>query len=209
MNEKINPMPTTDPDVQTQHAGPSPALVVFLVIPLVGLLVALVMIAMEGGGQANNATGGLPQNTNTLINYPAPNFEVRNMQGETIALADYAGRALVLNFWQTTCAPCVRELPALADFAAAEGETGAAVLAINFDETSQMISDFFAENGISGVPVALDPNSDVRRTYNVQGIPVTYIIAPDGTVRFRHLGEVTYEELEQYVDLTLNTDPSA
>ena len=194
----------------TQASSPSPVLVVFLVIPLVGILVALLMIALQDSPQTQ--TNELPPQSGSaaLVNNPAPDFSVATMDGETIQLADYAGQTLMLNFWQTTCAPCVRELPALADFAAqqAQREDGAAVLAINFEETTQMIRDFFDENGISGVPIALDPDSTVRRTYGVQGIPVTYIINADGEIRFRHLGEVTLEELVEYAELVRSTDPS-
>ncbi len=214
MSEQHTPTSETEAQPETHHpdaqSSPSPVLVVFLVIPLVGILVALVMIALEGNPQGRDDALA-PQNNGVLVNNPAPDFQVQNMDGERLQLADYSGRTLVLNFWQTTCVPCVRELPALADFAAeqAEREGGAAVLAINFEETTQMISDFFAENGIGGVPIALDPDSTVRRTYGVQGIPTTFIIAPDGTIRFRHLGEVTFEELADYVDLVATTDPSA
>lgn len=184
---------------------PSPVLVIFLIVPLLGILVALLMIAAEQPAPAINEASA--PSSQSLVSRPAPYFELATLEGETISLDDYAGRTLFLNFWQTTCAPCVRELPAFAEFAESQGEDGAAVLAVNFDETSAMVFSFFEENGITGVPVAMDADSSVRRTYGVVQIPVTYVIAPDGTVRFLQIGELTIDDMEEYAELVETTDP--
>lgn len=194
----IPPAETAEPTPTPEPTGkPSPVLVIFLIVPLLGILVALLMIAAEPPA----ATDSGERATASLVGKPAPFFEVASLTGEPISLDDYEGRTLFLNFWQTTCAPCVRELPAFVEFAENQGEDGAAVLNVNFDETSAQIVRYFEEQGIEGVPVALDPDSDVRRTYGVVQIPVTYIIAPDGTVRFMQLGEMTVEDMEEYAEL--------
>lgn len=181
---------------------PSPALIVFLIIPLVGILVALLMIASEGSGAS-------VRTTSSLVNRPAPDFEVMTPAGETVRLSDYAGKTIFINFWQTTCPPCVRELPALADFAEEQSENDVVVLAINIEETTRQIEDFFTRNGIQGVPTYLDQDGAVRDTYGIQVLPTTYVIAPNGQIRFMHLGELTLADLEEYVELVLTTDPSA
>jgi peroxiredoxin len=179
----------------------SPTLLLFLIVPLVGIMIALVMIV---GETATHNRAQLPDNLNpqsaSLINFTAPNFELFDMNGKLVKLEDYQGRILLLNFWQTTCAPCIKELPDFADFAADQGATGAAVLAVNFDETPQMVSDFFAEHEIGGIPVVLDQNSAVRNSYGVMGIPVTYFIDADGIVRDMHLGALSYALMEKYVE---------
>ncbi len=178
----------------------SPTLLLFLIVPLVGIVVAFVMIL---GDTAASNRAQLPDNLNpqsaSLINFAAPNFELFDINGRVVTLDDYRGRVLLLNFWQTTCAPCIKELPDFADFAADQGATGAAVLAVNFDETTQMVSDFFVEHEISGIHVAFDPNSAVRNSYGVMGIPVTFIIDGEGVVRDMHLGALSYSLMEQYV----------
>lgn len=178
---------------------PAPALIVFLVVPLIGILIAFLMIAADAANRpAEQAPSVGPE---SLVRKQAPAFELATLEGEPVTLADYAGQTLFLNFWQTTCPPCVRELPAFADFAADQGPDGAAVLAVNFDETSGMIRDFFDANEISGVPVALDPDSRVRRSYAVLQIPVTFVIGPDSVIYFMHMGEMTLDEMEEYAEL--------
>lgn len=204
INTPVNDAPT--PPQPAPENRPSMGLVVFLVVPLVGILVALVMIATSGQNNAaqnrlNNAPEVVQRNAAALINFTAPDFALTDLDGNPVSMADYAGKTLFLNFWQTTCAPCVRELPAFADFAAASDGDAVAVLAVNFDETSQDVRNFFSEYDISGVPVALDPDSSVRRTYGVVQIPVTFIITPDGVVRQMHLGEMTFDDMEQYLVL--------
>lgn len=191
--------------LETDGGNPSSVLVVLLVLPLMGILMALLMVATN-----LDALRGSEQPTrsgNTLINYPAPDFSVQNLDGRTVQLSDYAGKTLFVNFWQTTCAPCIEELPEFADFQDEYGDE-AAVLAINFDETSAQIRTFLAENDIVGVPIALDPQSDVRSNYGVVQIPTTFVISPEGTVRFLRVGAMTLDDMEDYLDLVQTTDPS-
>lgn len=201
--EVVSPAPTSDePNLKTKTGKPAPVLLVFLMIPLLGILIALLMIALEPPTQPETTTADLQARSMSLIDFAAPHFELSNLDGERVTLADYEGQPLFLNFWQTTCAPCVRELPAFAEFDAEQDQ--AAVLAINFDETSQDIRNFFEENGIEGVPVALDPDSGVRRSYGVEFIPTTFVIDSDGVVRFIKLGELTFDDMGDYLDILNN-----
>lgn len=189
----------TDEKTKTGISPVSPTLLLFLIVPIVGITVALVMILSEtDAGKAVMLPDNLEPQAASLISFAAPLFELYDMNGRVVKLEDYRGRVLLLNFWQTTCAPCIKELPDFADFAADQGEMGAAVLAVNFDETSQMVNDFFSKNNIEGVPVVLDPDSSVRNSYGVIGIPVTFIIDAEGIVRDMHLGALTYDLMEQY-----------
>lgn len=198
------------PDAQFSHSDRPPlGLIVFLVVPLLGILAALIMILAEGGPVSQDTLPvNLEAESASLINYPAPAFELQDMAGQPINFSDYQDQILFLNFWQTTCAPCVRELPAFAEFAADQAGQGVAVLAVNFDETTTQVQRFFDENDIRGVPLALDPASQVRRTYGVQMLPTTFVIDRDGRVRFMHLGELTYDEMLEYAELARTTDPS-
>ena len=194
------------PAVPAEHeAGqrPSPVLFVFLVIPLLGILTALIMIVASPRQNADQQSAPV-----SLVNRLAPNFELTLLDGTPVALADYRGRTLFINFWQTTCAPCVEELPAFAEFSASAGDD-VSVLTVNFEETSEQVDTFLQQLGLGDdLIVALDPVSDVRRTYSVVKIPTTYIIAPDGSVRFIRYGAMDYDEMLQYAELVRTTDPS-
>lgn len=197
------PIQLLDSEEKTaRKAAPSPALFIFLIIPLLGIFVALLMVALEPQSEPTvRNPEDLQARAMSLIDFPAPQFEVTDMDGNIVSLEDYEGRTVFINFWQTTCAPCVRELPAFADFADTQGEEGAAILAINFDETTGDISAFFEANDIPDVPVALDPDSAVRRTYGVEMIPTTFVVDGDGVVRFMKLGEMSFEEMEEYITI--------
>jgi peroxiredoxin len=201
--------PATNPPekhLETEGGRPSPVLIVLLVMPLTGILVALLMIATNMDAIQPNTSSGV-RTGNSLIGNPAPDFQLRNLDGQPVSLSDYEGRTLFLNFWQTTCIPCIDELPEFADFQADYSDT-AAVLAVNFDETTGQVTEFLAEYGISGVPIAMDPNSDARSTYAVAQIPVTFIINPDGIVRFMRVGAMTLGDMEDYLELVQTTSAS-
>ena len=129
MSDTQQPVTPPEKRLETDGGRPSPVLIVLLVIPLTGILIALLMIATNMDA-FQTTTSDAPRTSNTLINYPAPAFELRNLDGQPVSLSDYEGKTLFLNFWQTTCAPCIEELPDFADFQAEYGDT-AAVLAVN------------------------------------------------------------------------------
>ncbi|QPC82643.1 TlpA family protein disulfide reductase [Phototrophicus methaneseepsis] len=189
-------------DNGTDNGKPAPALIIFAVIPLVGILIALLMIATQDQSQGITADVlSSERSGNTLVNQQAPYFELFDMDGNPITLDDYAGKTLFLNFWQTTCPPCVRELPAFTHFVEDTVGQDVAVLAVNFDETSEQVREFLAQYDIVGLPVGMDPTSDVRRTYGVHDIPTTFVIDGEGKVRFWKLGEMDIFEMEEYAQL--------
>lgn len=181
---------------------PSPILIIMLILPVLGLLAALAtaVSTAPGGINAPEATPApVTLAAPSLINRPAPNFELNALNGETISLADYRGKVVFLNFWATWCEPCKRELPAFRSFVGQQGSSGAAVIAINIGETDYQVEAYFEANNISGLTVALDSLSAVQRTYNAVRLPSTFVIDQNGVIRFMHLGEITFLELNSYV----------
>lgn len=197
--------PETLPPPNIREGRASPLLLGFLILPLLGILVALVMIASEErpSSQRFDTVGDatppeLERVQTNLVDFEAPAFTLPDMNGEPISLDDYRGQPLFLNFWQTTCAPCVRELPAFAEFE--QSQNDASVLAINFGEQVGIIRTFFQINGIEGVPVVLDADSKVRRDYGVELIPMTFVLDAEGFVRFVKLGEMSLDDMYRYLD---------
>jgi thiol-disulfide isomerase/thioredoxin len=105
-----------------------------------------------------------------------------------------------VNFWATWCEPCRRELPALQAFSQREQTSNAPlILAVNIGETPEQIAPFFDELGISDLTVLLDTNWGVSDLYQTEVYPSTFVINPAGTVVDFHLGEITLDDLEDYV----------
>jgi peroxiredoxin len=189
---------------------PSPLLLLFLVFPLIGLVVAL-GITLNARGAATSVPTSAPPTplAVTLPPIPTPpqvvgapvlDFELPALDGSgPVRLTDYAGRVVFLNFWATWCVPCKRELPAFEQFTAEQGENGAVVVAVNTGEDEATVRAFLEEQGISGLNVLLDPEATVAKQYGVFQIPVTFVIDPEGNVRYPHYGEMTAGDLAGYL----------
>ena len=101
--------------------------------------------------------------------------------GSPRTLADYPGKAVVLNLWATWCIPCVREMPALDDLAHLVWRDDIAVLPVSSDRGgAAVVQRFFAEHGIRNLPVLLDPMSALAHDLDVRGIPTTLLIDRNG-----------------------------
>lgn len=194
MTETLPPSPASQ--------RPSAVLVMFLILPILGIIAALIMV-VQNERQQNPDVVDLPaeleRRAAALINYAAPSFNVTDLEGNPVSLDDYQGRIVFLNFWSTDCPPCVRELPAFAQFASEQGETGAAVLTVNMGETPDMVRDFFAKTDVQGLRVAMDTDLSIGTQYGIIARPVTYIIDGEGIVRSMKAGEITIEEMDDYV----------
>lgn len=128
---------------------------------------------------------------------PASNFELQNMDEETIKLSDYRGKVVLLNFWATWCPPCVREMPSMERLQQLVGEDGFKVVAVNQMEEPD---DVFAFTG----QIELDPTFDilfdmaskVSQAYAVRGLPTTYLIDKKGNIRYRAVGGREFDHAE-------------
>lgn len=107
--------------------------------------------------------------------------------GNEKPLADLRGQGLIVNFWATWCAPCVKEMPALDRLAAAAGQRGLRVLALSADrEGASVVGEFYDVNKIGHLPVAIDKMSRVARAIGVDGLPTTVLYDSEG----REIGRV-------------------
>lgn len=121
----------------------------------------------------------------------APRFTAPLLGGAQFDSADYAGRPLVVNFWATTCEPCIREMPLLEAAADRYEDDGLVVVGVNYLEGSDRIESFFAQlNFDVDYPTVLDLDGDIGRHYGVALLPTTFFIDGDGIVLYRRLGEV-------------------
>lgn len=191
--------PETEPAPRTTNA------LIILIFPLLGLFAALAIILSSGDSPRVDAEGTplpvrLPSVQRSLLGQPAPDFALRTLAQTEARLSDYAGRVVFLNFWATWCVPCRREMPAFAEFMADNpGSRDPVVLAVNLGETYDQVNEWLTEQHITGIPVLFDVEYDVADQYGVGPIPVTLVIDPEGVVRFAKYGEITREEMDEYL----------
>ncbi|MGH9030509.1 MAG: TlpA family protein disulfide reductase [Acidimicrobiia bacterium] len=131
---------------------------------------------------------------------PAPGFRLESVRpGEPeIALTDFLGRPVVLNVWASWCAPCRREMPALA---AAQRRFGDRVgfVGVNHQDTRDLAIELLDDTGV-GYPSAFDPDGTVARDYGLFGMPTTIFIGADGQLLERRTGELSPTELKATIE---------
>ena len=134
------------------------------------------------------------------VGEPMPDFRHVDINGQFVSAGDFAGQPVLINFWATWCAPCVREMPMFQDYA--ETKAGQLELVgIAIDEPGN-VREFVEELGISYS--ILIGTTDVMQTQEAFGnangmLPYTVFVDAEGIVRWQHLGEVKPEHLEQHV----------
>ena len=148
-----------------------------------------------------------PENTqipqSTEVGAKAPDFTVYDENGNAKKLSDYYGKPIVLNFWATWCAPCVRELP---HFQVQYNEQGNEVqfLMVNLTdgtrETVAGVKAFMEDNGYH-FPVLYDKDSDAADVFGVQSIPTTYFINAEGIIVTSATGSLSAEDLQKGIDM--------
>ena len=117
---------------------------------------------------------------------PMPDIHFTDAAGAVHGLAEYAGKAVVLNLWATWCIPCVAELPALAELALKGEAAGVVVLPLSSDRGgADAVRHFYAAHGLQGLPILLDPKGEVERALGARGIPTTLLIDRQGRERGR------------------------
>jgi thiol-disulfide isomerase/thioredoxin len=133
---------------------------------------------------------------------PAPAFELEDLDGKKVKLAELKGSVVVLDFWATWCPPCRKGLPILDGVAEARKDKGLKVFAVNLEEERDAVAKFAKESKLS-VRVLLDASGDTGRTYGASSIPLTVIIGKDGVVRKAMVGLHPQDELEKAIDEVL------
>ena len=130
------------------------------------------------------------------IGEPAPGFVLADLDGNRLSLGDLRGRPVIVNFWASSCAPCVDEFPLLISTAAAHRSDGLAVVGIVVRDSSVAARDFLARMGATW-PSAMDPGDAVAMQYAIIGPPDSFFIDRDGVVVSRQIGPLSAADLER------------
>jgi len=117
---------------------------------------------------------------------PAPDVELAGLDGRIFTLRDLRGKTVVLSFWFLRCGACCAGLPDL-DRLAAEATDDVVVLAVNAGDRPDEIADHFVRRGFV-LRAVRQKGLEASRAFRVRGYPTTYVIGPDGRVRWRASG---------------------
>ncbi|MBT5035994.1 MAG: TlpA family protein disulfide reductase [Rhodospirillaceae bacterium] len=120
-----------------------------------------------------------------------------DVDDKPLAISEYKGRGVVLNFWATWCAPCVKEMPDLDRLHALLKKEGIDVLALSVDRDALRLSKkFYKINAIRHMPVLIDKNRKVLRRLSIRGLPTTVLINPNGMEVGRIVGAIEWNSPE-------------
>lgn len=189
---------------------------------MVVLLVVLVLvIASCSGAGAQNTTKSAPKEALTEGVYlvdvasvtrsaappregdEAPNFVFVSDDGQEFALSDFRGHPVVINFWATWCPPCRMEMPSLDQAYHTYKEKGLVLFAVDEMEKRADVLAFRKEMKVS-LPMVLDTQGLVGRTYLVRGLPTTFFVDKTGHVVVRWTGMLTEDALQRNLQTLFN-----
>lgn len=127
-----------------------------------------------------------------------PMLELATVDGGTYSLASHRGKWVVVNFWATWCAPCLKEMPELSALHAMRSNIEVVGLAYEDIDTAEM-QEFLQGHPVA-YPIAIVDTYDPPKDFATpRGLPMTYLIAPDGKVAKQFLGPVNAREIEDAV----------
>lgn len=125
----------------------------------------------------------------------APDFALKDTEGEEHRLSDYRGRPVLINFWATWCPPCREEIPSMNRAWEKMAEEGIVMLAINVGEDEDTIFVFTADYP-ADFPLLLDRDGEVIGQWPVKGLPTTYIVDPEGRIAYRAIGGREWDDAQ-------------
>lgn len=134
-------------------------------------------------------------------------FTLPDLEGQPRSLADWDGKARLVNFWATWCAPCRREIPLLKQVQAEHGP-GVQVIGIAVDYREDVLA--YAETAEFNYPILIGRDDAIAAAESAGvefiGLPFTMVITADGQLVKTHLGEIVAAELEQIVNVLERVD---
>jgi peroxiredoxin len=158
----------------------------------------------EGAKKAKSLAEALTpkQPPHPLLGESAPEFTVKDLEGNEVSLASYKDKdAVILDFWSTWCGPCTAALPIISKVAGEFADKNVTFYAVNVGESPDVIKEFLTESKLN-VPVLLDEDSSISELYGVSGIPQTVLIDKTGRIQVVHVG--FGGDLEQKLTQELN-----
>jgi len=170
-----------------------------MVVVIAGLLVlAHFRQALPGAAPARNPAASSP-------GHSAPDFDLTDLQGNAVKLSDLRGKAVVLNFWASWCAPCKEEIPWFVEMQKRYGSQGLQIVGISMDEGDpKEVVKFAAENAIN-YPVVFGVEKVADEYGGIDYLPTTFYIDRNGVVLDRVYGQPERDEIEQKIKRAIAT----
>lgn len=177
---------------------------VFARTPTLVALALLVVSSCTRNDQSTVATPSTGISTNVDATGSAlPDVTLQTTSGESVTMGSFTGRPLLVNFWYSTCEPCRREMPALAD---AYTEFGDRVefIGVNMSDPAVVAQNFADRYGVT-FPILLDNGSALTLELGISIAPTTLFVDATGLIVDQVSGELTEDEIASYLEKLVAT----
>jgi peroxiredoxin len=125
----------------------------------------------------------------------APSFSTTSISGESIDLSEFRGKIVLLEFWSTSCGPCIKELPSLKDlYASFKDRNDFIMVGISLDTDIERVKSFISDHNLDWYQIFDDGYGEVSQLYNSVYIPRTYLIDRNGNIAHKDLREKYLKE---------------
>ena len=148
-----------------------------------------------GLGSAVFALATVLQSLPTEDKPQLPTLALRSLDGQSVDLADFAGRPTVVNLWATWCPPCVREMPVLQ--AAQQARPDVHIVSLNQGEDPAHVAQWLARRGLALRHVLLDPDGLAGQAFQQKGYPTTLFFNAQGELVSTRVGELSAATLAE------------
>jgi len=179
--------------------------------PLALVVVAIIAAAMLyfGFHMARRNGSSSPTPSFAGKNSVAPDFSLESLDGKSLKLSDFRGKAVLLNFWATWCGPCKIEMPWFVELQNEYGPQGFQIVGVAMDDSSKEdIAKFAKEMGVN-YPVLIGKESVGDAYGGVPALPESFFISRDGRILDKFIGLRGRAEVEDAVKATLDATPGS
>jgi cytochrome c biogenesis protein CcmG/thiol:disulfide interchange protein DsbE len=129
----------------------------------------------------------------------APDFSLITFDGDELALSDLRGQVVVINFWASWCPPCREEAAYLESTWREYEDRGVVFIGVDYVDTDAEALAYIDEFDIT-YPNGPDLGTKISQAYQIRGVPETFFVAKDGTLRGVKVGPLFTPELEDRID---------
>jgi peroxiredoxin len=174
------------------------------------LIAGLLLLALAGAvfSAADDArVTSIAQRGAVKPGEPAPNFQLRDMNGRTMSLSDLRGKVVLLNFWATWCGPCRVEMPAMERLYRTYDRKDFEILAVSTDAQGVAVTRPFQQENHLTFPILHDADFRVGLSYGARTLPMTFMVDRQGIVRQHIFGARDWEapEAHQLIELLMKS----
>ena len=135
---------------------------------------------------------------------PAPNFTLKDEAGNSVSLADYKGKVVLLDYWATWCVPCKAEIPWFTEFEKTYKDKGFAVLGVSLDEEGWKVITPYVDKVGAKYKIVLGDEPTAKLYGGVKDLPTTILIDRDGNIILTHKGYGQKKMFEKAIQQALN-----